>query len=101
VYDLARAIAKTVCGTRNPSDEQVAWYLEDADEVVDDFNPAPATWSVRKLPPCKSDGENKIEVRLRINGVTYVALEGGKDCRGSVVKLWTFRSWRSEAVAGA
>jgi hypothetical protein len=40
------------------------------------------------------DGEDGIEVRLSISGVTYVALEGSKDCRGSVVKLSEFRNRR-------
>jgi hypothetical protein len=28
---------------------------------------------------------------MRINEVTYVLLEGGKDCRGDVLPLATFR----------
>jgi hypothetical protein len=93
VYGLARAMAK-VMQDRHPSDEQVAWFLADADEVVDDFDPPPEQWRVRRLPASANDADHGIEVRLRINDVTYVALEGGKDCRGSVVKLATFRSWQ-------
>ena len=94
VYALARAFAK-VFQDRVPSIEQISWFLEDADEVVDDFEPAPEKWSVRRLRACKTDQEQGIDVRLRINGVTYVGLEGGKDTRGSVVRLSTFRSWGS------
>lgn len=94
VYALAEAFAKAL-QTRNPSDEQVGWFLEDADDVVDDFDPAPDRWRVRRLPASANDGEQGIDVRLRINDVTYVALEGGKDCRGSVVRLSEFRKlWR-------
>lgn len=93
VYDLARAFAK-VMQDRRPSDEQIGWFLEDANEVVDDFDPTPDRWRVRKLPESAGDADDGIEVRLRINDVTYVALEGGKECRGSIVKLTEFRSWR-------
>jgi hypothetical protein len=92
VYDLARAMAK-VMQDRRPSDEQIGWFLADADEVVDDFGPAPDRWRVRRLSASAGDAEQEILVRLRINDVTYVVLEGGKDTKGSVVKLATFRSW--------
>lgn len=95
IYDLARAMA-SVMQERNPSDEKVAWFLEDADDVIDDFEPAPERWSVRRLPKQVRDEEDEIAVRWRINGVTYVALEGGKDCRGSVLPLKTFRSWAND-----
>jgi hypothetical protein len=94
VYNLAHAMARAM-QARNPSDEQVSYFLEDADEVVDGFDPAPERWRVRRLPACVNDAEDGIDVRLRINDVTYVALEGGKDCRGSVVPLAEFRKWRS------
>ena len=92
VYALAEAMAK-VMQDRNPSDAQISYFLGDADDVVDDFDPTPERWRVRKLPESANDGEQGIEIRLRINDVTYVALAGGKDSRGSVVKLATFRSW--------
>ncbi|TBL44264.1 hypothetical protein EYA84_02140 [Verrucosispora sp. SN26_14.1] len=92
VYDLATAMAR-VMQDRNPSDAQIAYFLGDADDVVDDFDPTPDRWRVRKLPESARDHEQGIEARLRINDVTYVALEGGKDSRGSVVKLTEFRSW--------
>lgn len=90
VYDLARAMAEVMQG-RGPSDEQIAWFLGDADDVVDDFVPPPDRWRVRRLPASENDGCDGIEVRLRIHDVTYVALEGGKDSRGSVLRLSAFR----------
>lgn len=96
VYDLARAMA-SVMQRRNPSDEQIAWFLGDADDMVDDFNPTPERWRVRRLPASAGDPDDGIDIRLRINDVTYVGLEGGKDSRGSVVRLATFRSWRNDA----
>lgn len=95
VYRLARAMA-VVMQQRQPTDEQISWFLEDADEVVDDFDPEPEKWRVRRLPLSAGDCDDGIEIRLRINDVTYVGLEGGKDSRGSVVKLSTFRSWRNQ-----
>lgn len=93
VYALAAALASCCCRTPTPSDEQVGWFLGDADQVVDDFDPTPEVWKVRKLPESANDGFDEIVQRLRINDVTYVALEGGKDCNGSLVSLKEFRSW--------
>ena len=92
VYTLAHAFAR-VLQARQPSDEQVSWFLPDANDVVDDFTPTPERWRVRRLPPSSSDAEQGIEVRLRINDVTYVVLEGGKDSRGEVLPLARFRAW--------
>jgi hypothetical protein len=92
VYDLALAMAK-VFQHRKPTDAQISYFLEDADQVVDRFDPAPEQWKVRRLPPSDNDGPDGIDVRMRINDVTFVGLEGGKDCRGSVVPLKEFRSW--------
>ena len=95
VYGLAIAMARVGQG-RNPTDEQVGWFLGDADDVVDDFDPPPERWRVRKLPDSDEDG---IDARLRINDVTYVCLEGGKDCRGGVLRLATYRAQLAEANA--
>lgn len=99
LYDLATAFARACCGTRTPSDEQIGWYLSDADDVVGDFQPPPERWRVRKLPASRNDDEQGIEQRLRINDVTYVALEGGKDCRGQVSRLATYRAQLSGDAA--
>lgn len=94
VYALAAAMAK-VMQDRRPSDAQISWFLEDADDVIDDFQPTPERWRVRRLPASDNDGYDGIEVRLRINDMTYVALEGGKDCRGSLMRLSEFRKVNS------
>lgn len=101
VYALARALAKAM-QARVPTDEQISWFLGDADEVVDDFDADVEKWSARRLPAAKNDEFDGIEVRLRINGVTYVGLEGGKGIRGSVLRLAEFRQQVAEAnrVAG-
>lgn len=91
VYGLARALAK-VFQSRAPSDEQVAWFLGSADQVVDGFDPAPPRWRVRRLPASANDGEYGIEARVRINDITYVILEGSRDCEGGVLPLATFRA---------
>jgi len=96
VYALARALASKF-QQKDPTDVQVSYFLEDADEVVDDFDPAPDRWRVRLLPENESDSERDIVCRLRINDVTYVGTEGGKDTRGQMVKLATFRQWEREA----
>lgn len=98
VYALATVMAACM-QQRDPTDEQIGWFLHDADDVVDDFDPPPDRWRVRKLPDV--DCYDDIDARLRINDVTYVALEGGKGCRGSVMRLSTYRAEMAKANAEA
>jgi hypothetical protein len=90
VYELAKALAR-VCQQKNPTDEQVCWFLADANEVVDDFDPTPDKWQVRKLP----DDFSEFDARFRINDVTYVLPPGDK-CETHPVRLSTYRSWQRE-----
>lgn len=93
VYALARAMA-VENQHPEPTDAQVSYFLEDADEVVDDFVPAPESWLVEKLPDGK-DPFGAVDAWLRINGVGYVALSGEK-CRGQLVKTDEWRSWHDD-----
>lgn len=96
VYDLAAAMAR-VFQARQPSDEQVAWFLSDADAVVDDFEPQPEKWRIRKLP----DGKySEFAARFRINDVTYVIRDGNKE-KVPPVRLSTLRERQREADAEA
>ncbi len=94
VYALAAAMAR-IFQPRPNTDEQIAWFLQDADAVVDDFDTPPAKWRLRKLP----DGGDEFIGRFRINGVTYV-LRDGKDYVPPV-RLSTLREWQREADAAA
>lgn len=91
VYDLATAMAR-IFQPRPNTDEQVGWFLQDADAVVDDFDPVPTKWRVRKLP----DDYGEFDARFRINDVTYVLQAGGKE-KTVPVRLSTLRSWQREA----
>lgn len=95
VYDLAIAMA-SVFQHRPPTDEQVGWFLDDASAVVDDFDPPPAKWRVRKLP----DDFSEFDCRFRINGVTYV-LQPGEFEKVHPVRLAALRQWQREADAEA
>jgi hypothetical protein len=95
VYDLAIAMA-AVFQAREPTDEQVAWFLEDADAVVDDFDPAPERWRLHKLP----DDFSEFIARFQVNGVTYVLQDGDKE-KTVPVRLSTLRHWQREANAEA
>lgn len=94
IYDLAAAMAG-IFQQRQPTDEQVGWFLADADAVADDFTPAPERWRLRKLPSKKYD---EFIARFRINDVTYVLQEG---CKEPVppVRLSALRAWQREADA--
>ena len=91
VYDLAAAMAR-VFQPRPNTDEQIGWFLQDADAVIDDFDPAPEKWRIRKLPDGKNDD---FIMRFRINDVTYVCRDG-KDYVPPV-RLSTLREWQREA----
>jgi hypothetical protein len=96
IYELATAMA-AVFQQRPPSDEQVCWFLSDADAVVDDFDPVPEKWRIRKLPPTRGD---EFVARFRINDVTYVLRDGDKE-KVPPVRLSTLRGWQREADAEA
>ncbi len=91
VYALAAAMAHIFQPLPN-TDEQVQWFLNDADAVVDDFDPAPAKWRLRKLP----DDFSEFVARFRINDVTYVLQDGDK-CKTVPVRLSTLRGRQREA----
>ena len=96
VYDLATAMA-AVFQHRPPTDEQVGWFVDDADAVVDDFDPPPQKWRVRKLP----DGHyDEFVCRFRVNDVTYVIQDGDKS-KELPVRLSALRQWQREAEAEA
>jgi hypothetical protein len=91
VYALAAAMAR-IFQPRPNTDEQIAWFLQDADAVVDDFDPPPEKWKLRKLP----DGNFEFDARFRINDVTYVLQQADKE-KTTPVRLATLRAWQREA----
>lgn len=90
VAPLAIAMAK-VFQDKHPADEQVGWFMEDADGVIDDFDPRPERWRIRKLP----DTSHEFVARFRINDVTYVIEDG--DGHIPCVRLSTLRQQQREA----
>lgn len=93
VYDLATAMAR-LFQQRHPTDEQVGWFVDDADAVVDDFDPVPEKWRLRKLPDT-----SEFDCRFRINEVTYVVQAGGHKSKELPVRLSRLRGWQREANA--
>ena len=96
VYALATAMAR-IFQPRPNTDEQIAWFLNDADAVADDFDPAPDRWRAHKLPDNPRD---EFVARFRVNGVTYVLQDGDKE-KTVPVRLSTLRQWQREAEADA
>jgi len=97
LYDLATAMA-AVFQHRPPTDEQVGWFVDDAEAVIGDFGPLPERWRVRRLPDNDYD---EFDCRFRVNDVTYVVQEGGKDCKALPVRLSTWRQWMREAESAS
>jgi hypothetical protein len=89
VCDLARALARVFQGNPAPPDEQIGWFLEDAEAIIDDFQPRPERWRVRKLP----DSDDEFVARFRINDVTYVIQNGEGYCPPE--RLSEYRAARS------
>ena len=91
VYDLARAIAAEIHKC-DPSDEQVAWFLDDADAVVDDFTPTPETWKVVNHGYPEEYG---LIHAMRINGTEYVIQDSDWE-PATPIKRELWDSWRAE-----
>jgi hypothetical protein len=94
LVELATAMAR-LFQSRTPSDEQIGWFMEDAEAVVGDFDPPPDKWRLRKLP----NSSDQFVARFRINDVTYVIEDG----EGHIppVRLSTLRQWEREADLAA
>lgn len=91
VYELARAIAAAIHECE-PTDEQVGWFLNDADAVVDDFTPTPQAWEVVNHGWPEEYGLNHA---MRINGVEYVIQESDWE-PATPIKRELWESWRAE-----
>lgn len=91
VFDLARAMA-VAFQNPTPSDEQIAWFLDDADAVVDDFDPTPDDWSVTPLEPTREAG---LDGTLTINGEPYVVQASDWE-PAHPVKRSTYVEWVGE-----
>lgn len=68
VFTLARAMAE-VFQNPEPSDEQVAWFLDDADAIVDDFPPQQERWEIVDGGMPKESG---LDHQFTLNGVAFV-----------------------------
>jgi hypothetical protein len=97
-FALARALAIAGQGTPEPLDEQIAWFLEDAAAIVDDFDPPPQTWDATE--PQLSD-EPGLEFAMVINDVPYVVQTGGHKEPAHPVRRSTWEAWTREADAAA
>lgn len=83
----------------DPSDEQIAWFLNDAAAVVDDFIPPPERWTVDTLLEEEDEDETNligIEFRFRVNGVEYVVRSGDK-VETHPISRATWDGWAQES----
>lgn len=93
VFELARALASEF-QKPDPTDEQIGWFLDDADAVVDDFDPAPDVWEIAGLRSMPEELPG-ITNLLRINDVEYVIQDSEWE-PAHPVSLATYRSWQEE-----
>lgn len=91
-FELAKALA-VVCQSPNPSDEQIAWFLDDAGAVVSDFDPTPTEWEITGLTHSYVVG---LDFVLRINDKPYVIPQSDWE-PSHPISLAEWQSWhRSE-----
>jgi hypothetical protein len=93
IYELATAMAR-IFQQPEPTDEQVCWFLSDADVVIDDFKPAPEEWKLHKLPDDFSEF-SEFTARFQINGITYVVPDG--EGHMLAIRLSTLRKQQRDA----
>lgn len=94
-FALARAMA-VAFQQPEPTDEQIGWCLNDAAAVVDDFDPAPLSWTV--TPP-ELTREVGLDFTLTINGAEYVIQENnsGGHVESHPVSREQYDEWIQEA----
>ena len=92
-FALARAFAVAIQGRPDPTDEQIAWNLEDAAAVIDDFNPTPSEWIVTEFELTDEAG---LEFTTTINGNPYVVQTSEWE-ESHPVSRATWEQWMREA----
>lgn len=96
VFSLAVEMARAFQG--DTSDEKVGWFMNDADAVVDDFDPTPESWEVVSLGyPKREPGLCHI---LTVNGVEYVIQDSDWEPMPPV-KRATWEEWARDEEDGA
>lgn len=90
-FALARALA-VAAQDSNPTDEQIAWLLNDAAAVVDDFDPTPDSWVATEPQIAEVPG---LDFTLTINGREYVVQESGQE-ETHPVSLAQWHEWQDE-----
>lgn len=94
VYALARALAE-VFQQSGSTDAQISYFLGDACDVLETLDTIPERWEIERLPD-NPRHDDESDAWMRINGVEWVSLAGGKDSRGQMVTLAEWRSWSDE-----
>ena len=92
-FALARALAVAVQQQSVATDEEVAWFLEDAAAVVDDFDPKPWAWSVTTPEPTDEPG---LDFTLWINSRAYV-IQPAEQEEARPVSRAEWERWVAEA----
>ena len=95
LYDLARTFA-VACSHPEPSDEVIAWFIEDAEAVIDDFPPEMTAWVVTTPTPPSEEESFQLDFTLTINGEAYVIQQSEWES-ARPVKRSTWESWLEEA----
>lgn len=94
VVALAAALAE-VFQQAGSTDAQIAYFLGDACDVLETLDSIPERWEVERLPD-NPRHDDEIDAWMRINGVEWVSLAGGKDSRGQMVTLAEWSSWNDD-----
>jgi len=90
--DLARALAVLFQSTDTPTDEQIGWFCQDADAVIED-HPDATEWVITDhvdMPPLTG-----VDLEFTLNGIPYIVQPSEWE-PSHPVKRETYLSWISE-----
>ena len=99
VFALAEAMAHVM--QTDVTDEKIGWFVDDANAIVDDFNPTPDAWEVTESQPPAWDEDLDeptlpgISHTFTVNGRRYVVQDSDWE-PASPVALDTYLSWIQE-----
>lgn len=91
-YMAAAYPTAEACQQASPTDEQIAWALDDAAVVVDDFDPMPDAWTATEPALTNEAG---LEFTLTINDREYVIQPSEWDASRPVSRA-QWEAWQDE-----
>lgn len=99
-FALAKALAAACYEVEEPTDEAIAWFLNDAAAVIGDIESPPLDWTVSAPVLVNEPG---LDMTLTINGVEYVIQQNdsGGHVESHPITRAEWDEWTAEAERAA